>query len=131
LLADQLDIDMVLYPSLSEASAEIKRIQPQIAIIDATLCDHLGGVGAVRAVRVLAPACDVILQSIDPTSPEGLEAIRAGAFECMSSAASIGRVKTALVRARSGLQRTEHALHELEQALGLDRPRSTLECSWS
>ena len=124
-LAVDLDIDMVQCASMSDAFAKVARLQPHVAVIDADLCD-LGGVGVVRAVRVLAPACEVILTSVDPTSDAGLEAIRAGALECMTKAASITRLRTLLVRSCTGMQRTEQLLREFEIALGLDANEASL-----
>jgi DNA-binding NtrC family response regulator len=128
-LADELDIRLVLCPSLTDAFCAIKRVQPDVAVIDANLLEHLGTIGAVRAVRVLAPDCDVVLTSVDPLGPDGLEAVRAGALECMPSIRSMHRLRTILVRARSGLQRAKQALLQFERSLSFHRPSGPIECS--
>ena len=81
------------------------RFQPHVAVVDARLCD-LGGIGVVRAARVLAPDCEVVLTSIDPASEIGLEAIRAGALECVMTDECVIRVRAHLARLRARLQRS-------------------------
>jgi DNA-binding response OmpR family regulator len=85
---------------MSELFRELLRLRPDLAVVDARLCD-LGGIGVVRAARVLAPDCEVVLTSIDPTSETGLEAIRAGALECVLANEAVIRVRAHLARLRS------------------------------
>lgn len=115
-LAGELDLDLVVSPSLDEGFALMARFQPHVAIIDADLCG-LGPVGAVRAGLTLAPSCDIVLICLDPMSDEGLEAVKAGAIECVPKTAGLARLRALLLRARSGLPRAEHELQAFEQAM--------------
>src|SRR5262245_8995448 len=106
-VADRLRVETVLCGSMTEGFTELLRLQPDIAVIDATMCD-LGGIGAARAARVLAPECEIILTSLDPTSDVGLEAIQAGALECVIGSESLTRVRVHLSRLRARLRRNHY-----------------------
>ena len=122
-VADRLHVEMVLCESMSGGFAQLLRLQPHIAVVDATLCD-LGGIGAARAARILAPECEVILTSLDPTSDVGLEAIQAGALECVMAGDSLTRVRVHLSRLRVRLRRNDYVMHGLEDDGAHRRQRS-------
>ena len=103
-LAREFEFEMVVCPSLADAFAEMTRFQPNVAVIDPDLGD-LGGIGAVRGIRAVAPICEVVLTSIDPTSELGLEAVKAGALECVTKGAIVNRLRTVLLHASTAVPR--------------------------
>jgi DNA-binding response OmpR family regulator len=108
-LSAKLGVEMVCCDSMSDGFAELLRSRPHIAIIDATMCD-LGGIGLARGARALSPECEVILTSVDPASDIGLEAIRAGALECVTPQETLIRVRVHLSRLRARMEQRDSAL---------------------
>src|SRR5438105_3028500 len=91
-LASEFEFEMVLCASLADGFAELTRFQPHVAVIDPDL-GELGSVGAVRGIRALAPICEVVLTGVDPTSDRGLEAVKAGALECVTKGQMLTRLR--------------------------------------
>src|SRR5262249_18124821 len=96
-LAKEFDVEVVLCASLADGFAELARFQPHVAVVDPDLGD-IGTVGAVRGIRALAPICDVVLTSVDPTSEIGVEALKAGAMACIARGAIVSSLRTVLRR---------------------------------
>src|SRR5438128_57448 len=124
-MAVALGYELVQCHTMAHGFTELARFQPHVAIVDPETCE-LGGIGVVRAIRLLAPDCEVILTEVDSTSDFGLEAVRAGALECMTKRASLLRLKEILLRAATRMSKTQHIVpHAFDVAFRLDGETAT------
>lgn len=99
----QSALDIGLARSLREGMNHLCTHRVDLVLLDLTLPDYKG-LDAVRALRITAPACALIVLSSTPNEKLFLDAIRAGAHEVFSVASPSsselhGTIERALVRA--------------------------------
>ena len=119
-LAFELRCGMVVCRTMTDAFAELVQFKPHVVIVDPDVCE-LGAIGLVRAIGLAAPGCEVILTAVDGTSGVGLEAVKAGALECMTKRESLPRLREVLSRIAGNISRLERLMpREVDVTFRLD-----------
>ena len=102
--ARPLGFEVECRTSGQEALACIADVRPDVALIDLGLAGS-SGIDVLRAIRAAHPVCQVILMTGRTTVETTVEAISAGALDCLSKPLDFGRLLELLVVVRERIPR--------------------------
>jgi DNA-binding NtrC family response regulator len=108
-LAESLGFDVEYRGSGREALASLSAIKPDVAIVDFQM-PELNGIAVLKSVRAAEPECQVILMTGHATVDMAIEAVKAGALDCLSKPFDADRLRTLLVGVRESREDREHLL---------------------